>query len=106
MPRKDGVNKSQLIRDILHENPKIKAQDAIDLLAGRGIDVAPNLFYFTKGKVRGRRGHRRQMRSQVGNVMGSTVNGDIVSTIKKVKALADEVGGFKKLQALIEALHV
>jgi hypothetical protein len=106
MPRKDGINKSQAIRDLLHENPKIKAQDAIDRLSSQGIDVAPSLFYFTKGKVRGRRGRRRQMKSQVGKVMGSTVNGDIVSTIKKVKALAHEVGGYKKLHALIEALHV
>ena len=59
MARKNGVNKSQAIRELLHQNPKIKAQEAIDTLAKQGIDVASSLFYFTKGKVKGRRGRRK-----------------------------------------------
>jgi hypothetical protein len=106
MAKKNGVNKSEAIRDLLRENPGIKAKEAIDILGKQGIDIASSLFYFTKGRIRGGKGRRKKQRSQVGTVMGSNVRSDIVGTIKKVKALAEEVGGLKKLQALIEALHV
>jgi hypothetical protein len=104
------VNKSEEIRQLLKANPRITAPQAIETLAQRHIVVAPSLFYFVKGKVRGRRGRRRKMQRHVANVMGSNgtlpaAKGDVVATIKKVKALALEVGGMKKLTALVEALR-
>jgi hypothetical protein len=110
MPRKPGgeVNKSQSIRDLLKENPQISAREAVSTLANRNIKIAPNQFYFVKGKMLGRRGRRRKMRRQVASVMatsnGAATRGDVVATIKKVKSLAHEVGGLKRLQALVEAL--
>ena len=101
-----GVNKSQEIRNLLTQNPKIKASDAVSQLADRGITVAPGLFYFIKGRM----GHRRRQRRNVAHVMdagaaaGTTRNGDVLATIKKVKSLAGEVGGLKKLKALVEVL--
>src|SRR5438477_12385480 len=103
---KEGeVNKSAEIRNLLKQNPRIKASEAMDALRQRGIDVASSLFYFTKGKMRGRKGRRRKMRQNVANVMANgATGGDVVATIKKVKGLAAEVGGMRKLMQLVQAL--
>ena len=103
------VNKSEEIRQLLKANPKITATEVINTLGQKGIKVNPSLFYFTKGKMKGRKGRRRQIRRNVANVMGSngattTATSDVLATIKKVKGLAAEVGGLKKLTALVEAL--
>src|SRR5436853_6676995 len=111
MPRKaqsGGVNKSQEIRDFLSKNPASSAKEAMDALAANGIKVDSSLFYFVKGKMVGRRGRRRKMRRQVQGVMatsnGPAAKSDVLATINKVKGLAGEVGGLKKLAALVEAL--
>ena len=107
MARKRGpgeVNKSQAIRDLLQENPDIKATEAVKHLGDKGIKIAPGLFYFTKGKVTGGRRRRRKMRRDVAAVTGNSNKGDVLGTIRKVKNLAAEVGGLGKLRALVEAL--
>jgi hypothetical protein len=43
-----GVNKSEAIRNLLKENPKLSAKEAIDALAAKGIKVKQNLFYLVK----------------------------------------------------------
>ena len=73
--------------------------------------VNAGLYYFNKGKMKGRRGRRkkaRQMVASVGATMsinGPTKASDVVATIIRVKHLASEVGGLKKLKAVIEALE-
>jgi hypothetical protein len=108
--RSGGVNKSAAIRDVLTANPEIKATEAISLLAQSGIKAAPGLFYFIKGQMKGSKGRRRKVKRTAATAMASgevgaaTRNGNVVSTIKKVKGLAADVGGLKKLKALVEAL--
>jgi hypothetical protein len=112
MPRKaqsGEVNKSAAVRDLLHENPQITVAEAVAALAKKGIDLKPNLFYFVKGKLTGRKGRRRKARQMVASVTATMGNGamktsDVVATILKVKHLASEVGGLKKLKSLVEAL--
>jgi hypothetical protein len=103
------VNKSAEIRELIRKNPTISAADAISTLGQRGIEIKPNLYYFIKGKMKGRKGRRKKARQMVANVtatMGNSAKtGDVVATILKVKHLAAEVGGLKKLTALIEALE-
>jgi hypothetical protein len=106
------VNKSDHVRDLLRQNPHITVTEAIATLAKNGIDLKPSLFYFVKGKIKGRKGRRKKARQMVEKVtatMGSdgvvpTKTADVVATIVKVKHLAAEVGGLKKLKALVEAL--
>ena len=106
------VNKSQAMRDLLTKNPQLKAAEAIAMLADQGIRVIPSLYYFIKGELQGKKGRRkkaRQMVEKVSATMGSNGElpakaGDVISTIIKVKHLAAEVGGLKKLKALVEAL--
>src|SRR5205807_1850690 len=104
------INKSDEIRKLLMANPSISASECVSTLAARGIKATPNLYYFVKGKIRGRKSRRRKLQRKVANVMGS--NGapaqttDVLGTIKKVKAMATEVGGLGKLAALLEALSI
>jgi hypothetical protein len=113
MPRKaqaGEVNKPAEIRSLLKANPKITAKEAAQTLAQRGIRISPNLFYFIKGRMKGIKVPRRKMRRNVAQIM--TANGampkaassDVLATIKKIKGLASEVGGLRRLRALVEEL--
>jgi hypothetical protein len=64
------------------------------------------LYYLVKGKMLGRQAHKKKARKMVAKVAASTGTGstDAVATILKVKSWASEVGGMKKLRALVEAL--
>ena len=107
-PKKGEINKSQAIRDLIQQTPKITANEAIEQLKSKNIKIRANLFYFVKGKLKGAKGRRRKMRRHVESVMGG-INGaaaksDALTTIKSIQALAGELGGMKKLAALVEAL--
>jgi hypothetical protein len=106
------VNKSEAIRELLKQNPHYKASEVVATLAGKGITVAPGLVYFIKGNIKGKKGRRKKARQMVKNVTATmgignavpTSTSDVVATIIKVKHLASELGGLKKLKALVEAL--
>jgi hypothetical protein len=101
--QKNGVNKSEEIRQMLKASPKMPAREIISTLAGRGIMVADTLVYYVKGKMKGRRGRHQKAGQMVASV-APTGNTDPVATILQVKAWANEVGGMKKLKALVDAL--
>jgi len=63
-----------------------------------------DIVYFVKGKLKGRKARKRQVRRNVGKVAETTSNADILAIILKVKKLASEVGGLRKLKGLVEAL--
>jgi hypothetical protein len=105
------VNKSQAIRDLLKENPKIKANAAVAALAEQGIAIKASLFYIVKGKALGRKGRRRrnqrkavEMVASASGKSGATGHNDAVATIRKVKAMAADVGGLQMLKDLVNAL--
>lgn len=101
----DGeVNKSEAIRQVLKENRKLSVKEVVATLGEKGIEIKPNLVYFIKGKIRGNRGRRRRIRNDVANAVASNAIADPLTAVRKVKALALEVGGLRKLQALVEAL--
>ena len=103
----NGVNKSEEIRLLVKANPKITAKEVTAKLAEKGIKISNALFYFTKGKMKGRKARKMSDQKQsVAKVAESThvTRSDAVSTIRKVKAWANEVGGMKTLKALVEAL--
>jgi hypothetical protein len=99
-------NKSQAIRDLLKENPKIKGSEAVALLKEKGIEISGGLFYIVKGKALGRKSRRKKReKTAVGVLEATAVNhSDAVSTIVKVKAFAAEVGGLRTLRKLVDAL--
>lgn len=104
--QKDGVNKSEEIRQLLKANPKISAKEVKATLGARGIEASEKLYYLVKGNILGRQAHKNKARKMVAKVAQSTGSGnaDALSTILRVKSWAHEVGGMKKLKALVEAL--
>jgi hypothetical protein len=102
--QKNGVNKSEVIRQLLKANPKITAKEVGAALEAKGIKASQKLYYLVKGKILGRQAHKNKARKVVAKVAASTGNADALSTILKVKSWANEVGGMKKLKALVEAL--
>ena len=104
--RKNGVSKSEEIRQLLKTNPMMAAQEAVAALAAKGIEVSDNLVYFVKGKIKGRKGRKKKAQQVVARVAetNNVAKSDALATILKVKALATDVGGLKKLKALVEAL--
>jgi hypothetical protein len=104
--RKNGVSKSEEIRQLLKTNPLMGAQEAVAALAAKGIEVSDNLVYFVKGKIKGRKRRKKKAQQIVAKVAeaNNVPKSDALSTILKVKALATDVGGLKKLKALVEAL--
>src|SRR5262245_29066372 len=107
----DGVNRSAAIRDLLKEKPDIRAGDAIVDLAAKGITISDHLFYKVKGMLAGRKKRRRKAhRKAMGVVVAagaahaSVVKSDALATIRKVKAVALEVGGLRTLKGIVDAL--
>jgi hypothetical protein len=100
-------NKSQSIRDLLKENPKIKASDAVAALKEKGIKVTGSLFYIVKGKALGRKSRRKKREKKAVGVVESTTvsHSDAVATILKIKTFAAEVGGLRTLKKLVDALN-
>ncbi len=101
--QKNGVNKSEEIRRLFRSNPEMPVKEVVSTLAGRGIKVNDNQVYFVKGRMKGRQGRQKHARQMVERVT-ATGNTDPVKTILKVKGWANEVGGLKKLKALVDAL--
>ncbi len=104
--RKNGVNKSEEIRHMLKADPKATAKEVSAALGAKGIKVSEKLYYLVKGNMLGRQARKNKARKVVARVAASTGTGsaDALSTILKVKSLANEVGGMKQLRALVEAL--
>ena len=104
------VNKAAELRELLRQNPDITASEAIATLAKRGIKIIPTTYYFNKGQMQGKKARRKKARQMVEKVTatmsanGPMKTGDVVATILKVKHLAAEVGGLKKLKSFVEAL--
>jgi hypothetical protein len=105
------VNRSAAIRDLLKAKPDIKASEAVAALAAKGIKVKTNLFYLVKGSVAGHKKRRRKRHQKAvavvaaaGSTNTPTAKSDALTTIRKVKAIAAEVGGLRTLKGLVDAL--
>ena len=108
---KSEVNRSAAIRDLFKVKPDITASEAIAALAAKGITISDHLFYNVKGRFAGRKKRRRKAhRKAMGIVVaaGTTnapiVKSDALATIRKVKAVAAEVGGLRTLKGIVDAL--
>ena len=101
--KKQSQSMSAAIRDVLKENPKLTAKEVVTALAKKGLRVKEGLVYFVKGRMKGRKGRRKKAGQMVARVT-ATGNSDPVATILKVKRWAEDVGGIKKLKALVDAL--
>jgi hypothetical protein len=104
--RNNGVNKSEEIRQLLRANPNVSAKEVRDALRAKGIKISDKLYYLVKGKMLGKQSRKNKAQKMVAKFAASTGTGnaDALSTILKIKSCANQVGGLKKLRALVEAL--
>ncbi len=94
--------KSEAIRDLLRQNPRMKTKAVVEALKVKGIDANPNLVYLVKAKMKRRR--RRQQREQA---LASSRNAGIANPVDfllKIKQLAVDAGGIRKLKQLVDVL--
>ena len=96
------VSKSQEIRDLLAEDPKMDAKTVVDRLAEKGVKVSKNMVYLIKSQMRNRR--RKAKREKMLNSVRQAGPKNPVEIIQKVKRLADEVGGIGQLKKLVDVL--
>ncbi len=101
------VNKAEAIRAVLKGNREMKARAVVDILAAKGIEVTPNQVYFIKGEMKGKKKKAQKVVAQVATAIASPpaqTDANAVRTILTVKGWAAEIGGMKKLKALVDAL--
>jgi len=108
------MNRSQVIREVLKENPEIKFSEAVSTLAAKGIKFSKATFYLVKGSLAGQKSRRKKNRKKAIKMIElsngqapmtqATTKSDALATIRKIKSLAGEVGGLRTLKGLVDAL--
>lgn len=104
MPRGKKTNKSQAIRELVEQNPKVTAKEVVDLLAKKGIKVKTGLVYMIKGRLKQMKVYKTRKAARVTRAGQKTGSSDPVALILKVKELAKEAGGLENLKNLVSVL--
>ena len=95
-------NKSQAVRDLLTDNPKMTTKDIVAAMSTKGMKISPNLVYLIKSKSKSK--SRRQKRERFDEAAKSMSNPlDVIIQLRK---LSDSVGGLKNLKKLVDLLAV
>ena len=102
----DKPNKSQAIRGLLTDKPKLSVEEVISTLAAKGIEVKKGLIYLVKGSMKSKKQRAKEIVATEMVKTSTASNGatDALATIKQIKGLAAAVGGMKSLKALVDAL--
>ena len=92
----DGkVNKSQAIRELFIEDPKMDSKTVIGRLAEKGVKVSATMVYYVRSKMNQAKRKEKQARVTANNP---------VELVLRVRNLAREVGGIKQLKMLVDLL--
>lgn len=102
MAKNEKVNKSQAIRDLFAQDPRMDSKTVIETLAAKGIKVSPTMVYYVRSKDR--QAKRRAKRERVAESSRGTMARNPVELVVRVKELAREVGGIKQLKQLVDLL--
>jgi hypothetical protein len=90
------VNKSQAIRELFIEDPKMESKTVISRLGDKGVKVSPTMVYYIRSKMK--QAKRKEKRARV------AASPNPVELVLRVKNLAREVGGIKHLKQLVDLL--
>jgi len=104
MAKKQKTNLSQAIRDHLKANRSASAKETIEALAAKGIHVKEGLYYAVKTKIRGRKKRRLAVAAIAASSPSNNGHVDALTLVRKVKELAEQAGGMKRLKELVEML--
>jgi hypothetical protein len=102
------VNKSELVRQMLIQSPELGVAGIVKAMNESGHKITPNLVYFLRGKMAGRKARKkrvmRAVKAAVPSANGIAGKTDAITMIREVKALAEKAGGYEKLKELVDAL--
>jgi hypothetical protein len=98
MAKAATVNKSQIIRDLLEQNPRMEVKEVLEKLSEQNLKVTANLVYYLRTRK------RREARQKSAGAPAVS-QADPTELIRKIKGLAADVGGVAQLHALVEALQ-
>lgn len=105
------AKKSDAVREMLASHPDMTAGEIAEALARKGITVSTQLVYNLRtkpGRKRRKSGAEKDLAAGIATInevrMPPRKDDGVVGTIKRVKALAADVGGLPKLRLLVEAL--
>jgi len=111
---KDGVNKSEAIREAYEELPSAKAKEIVAYLGKKGVEVSETLVYkarkTSKKKKPGRKPGFEVKAPTIGaapkTAAAPSSNGKlgIGASITLVKTTAEKVGGWAALKEIVDAL--
>jgi hypothetical protein len=95
-------NRSQAVREVIAENPQASSKEILALLAKKGLKVSATLVYYVRSKQNQQK--RRQKRERVAEASRQTGTSNPVEVVRRVKALARDVGGIRSLKQLVDLL--
>ena len=104
---KDGVNKSELIRNIFGNKPGASAKDVVAELKASGIDATESLVYAVKQGMKAKKKKAAKVgRPKTSVAAAPSANGKlgVGASIALVKTTAEKVGGWAALKEIVEAL--
>ncbi len=94
--------KSEAVRELLRQNPRMKVRAVVAALNEKGVDVKPNLVYLIKSKMRRRRGRQKREEMLANSRKAGIANP--LELLLKIKQLANDTGGIRKLKQIVDAL--
>jgi len=102
---KSGVNKSEAIREAMKNNPKAAPAEIVEILKGKGVEVAVGLVYQVKQqsgkkKKNGKKNRDNQAKGKASS-NGKVGFGAAIATVRKA---ASAVGGIDNLLEIATAL--
>ena len=89
-------SKSEAIRALFAENPKMDSKTVIARLGEKGVKVSPTMVYYVRSKMK--QAKRKEKQARV------VAMANPVELVIRVKTLAREVGGIKQLKQLVDVL--
>ena len=99
---KKSVTNADRIREILAAEPQTPTREVVEALATKGVKVSPNHVYLIRSK--NRKQHRKQKRDQAAAAAARGGMANPLSLLRKVKALAQEAGGYDTIKQLVDVL--
>ena len=96
------VNKSQAVRDLFAEDPKMDSKSVIGKLAEKGVKVSPTMVYYVRSKMKLAKQKAKRERAAASSRQSGAK--DPVELVLRVKDMAREVGGIKHLKQLVDLL--
>jgi hypothetical protein len=99
--RKGGVNKTQVIKDMLAADPSASPKVVSADLATKGIKASPTYVSSIKSKLKGSHGRKRKGKKRRARDKGDAIS---IEALVEAKRFADKLGGVGKVKAIFDAL--